>query len=102
MIINPHRRAASARLMLDGITSLDLDDHGTDEADDRTLLALRPLGLDLENEPKAAAALAGALDLLWFLTYKQAQEAGVSHEELISNMRQHLLPRMYPDVYGEN
>lgn len=101
MIVNPHRRAAAARLLLDAVTSLDIDDHGTEEADERTLLALQPLGLELPNAPKVAAALAGAVDLLWFLTLKQAQEAGVSQEELVSNMRQHVLPQVYPDVYGE-
>ena len=102
MHVNPHRRAASARLLLDALSSFDIDNYGTEEADLPTLLALKPLGLDLEQNEKTAAAVSGALDLLWFITAKMAQEAGVTQEELISNLRQYVLPGMYPDVYGSD
>ena len=101
MIVNPHRRAASARLLLDAVTSLDIDDSGTEDADDRLLLALQPLGLDLPSEPKAAAALAAAVDLLALLTMRLAPHEGASPEELVSNMRQHVLPRAYPEAYEQ-
>lgn len=102
MHVNPHRRAAAARLLLDAVTALDLDDHTTEDADQRMLLALKPLGLDLDTSPKTAAAMAGAVDLLWFLTRKQAELADASQEEVVSNIRQHVLPQAYPDVYGDN
>jgi hypothetical protein len=101
MHVNPHRRAAAARLLLDAVVALDIEDGGTDAADNRALLALEPLGLDLPGEPRVAATLAGALDLLWFLTHKQAETTGLPQETLISNIREHVLPRVYPDVYGE-
>lgn len=100
MYVDPNQRAQAARLLLDGVVSLDLDDHGTDDADARALLALQPLGLDLENSPAGAAALAASLDLLWFLTAHHAKTTGVSQEELISNVRAHVLPHIYPDVLG--
>lgn len=101
MFVDPHRRAAAARLLLDAVMSVEPADGGTDQADAAMLLALQPLGLDLEGDPGIASAVAAAVDLLFFLTLKQAGDAGVSHEELISNIRAHVLPLAYPDVHGQ-
>lgn len=94
--VDPHQRAAAARHLLDAVVALDLEDHGTEQADSRVELALEPLGL--ADTPETQAMVAATLDLLWFLTRKQAEGAGISQEALISNLRQHVLPQVYPEA----
>lgn len=97
--VDPLKRAEAARLFLDAIVSLDLADQGSDDAERRFLLALEPTGLDLSEGSPASAVIAAGVDLLWFLTMKQAQLVGVSQEELISNIRDHVFPMIYPEAH---
>lgn len=99
MQINVHRRAAAARLLLDAVTSFDEEVPATDGTDNMALRVLKPLGLDLEGDEKVAATMAATLDLLYFLLTRLAPHEGASREELISNMRAHVLPRAYRDAY---
>lgn len=98
MHIDPHKRAAAARVLLDAATAMgDTADEGTER---RALLALEPLGIDLDADESVAAALAAASDLLMFFLLREAQTSRVPVEEIVSNARQHLLPMIYPDVLG--
>ncbi|MEP9380784.1 hypothetical protein [Nocardioides sp. KR10-350] len=100
MDIDPHKRAAAARTLLDAVAALDLADAGTEDGDRRSLLALEPLGLDLTSDADLAATLAAAVELLTFFLLREAHSAGVSLEEVVSNSRQYVLPLIYPDVLG--
>jgi hypothetical protein len=99
MQINVNLRAKAARTLLDAVSVMDLDDHGTEDADARVLLALEQLGLQpLERDPTAAATVAAAMDLLWFTTLTLSQWRGETREATISTLRQDVLPRVYPDA----
>lgn len=98
MHIDPHKRAAAARILLDAATAMgDAPDEDTER---RALLALEPLGIDLDADESVAAALAAASDLLMVFLIREARVAGVPVEEIVSNTRQHVLPLIYPDVLG--
>lgn len=74
--------------------------HGTEDADDPILLALEPLSLDLRNAPDVGVLVGARTDLLWFLIDKRATDAGIAREAIVNNLREHVLPRVYPEAYG--
>jgi hypothetical protein len=96
--IDPILRGQAAKLLLDAVSSADLADAGTQAADDRMLLALAPTGLDVDD-PNVAAFAAVSIELMYFFLGREATNAGVPIHEVISNMREHVLPRVYPEVH---
>ncbi|MEV7428342.1 hypothetical protein AB0N29_01875 [Nocardioides sp. NPDC092400] len=99
MQVNPHYRAAAARLLLDAVSAIDVEGSGSEESDEMMLLALAPLKLDLEQNPKTAATVAAAFDLLWFLASMQGKSAGLDRRTIVANMREYVLPQAYPEAY---
>lgn len=103
MQIDVNLRAQAASALLDAVSVMTAEDSGSDDADRRALLALEPMSLDLTNDPRLAATLAAATDLLWMLTRSLSQWNGVSREAMISTIRSEILPKTYfdADLYRE-
>lgn len=96
--VDPRDRAQAARLLLDAVASLDPTDCGTPGADIRLLVAVEPLGLDVDDA-RTAATLAATVDMLSYLLALEAQHSGTSIEFVIANLAQKVLPRVYPQAY---
>lgn len=98
--IDPVLCGTAARLTLDTISVLDLEVDGTDAADNRALLALDPLGLDLENSSEEFKAYSAAsAELLWVVMGLLSQWRKEDRRVTIALIRE-LLPRLYPEAYG--
>ncbi|NYI99611.1 hypothetical protein HNR19_000310 [Nocardioides thalensis] len=96
--IDTQARASAAGLLLDAIGTFSLADAGTQAADDRIVLAMGTLGLDLGAFPEFRPVVAAALDLLTLLLQHQADRRGVSLQQVARVVKTDLLPAIYPDV----
>lgn len=99
-IVNPRDRAAAAELLLEAVATLDFSDFGTEAADDRLVLALGTIGIDMEASPEFKPVMAAALDIITFLAMREGQRGGASHKMVAKNFQRYVLPQVYPDVYG--
>jgi hypothetical protein len=90
MNVDPYLRRSAASQLIDALVAMDLEHAGEEQTDQAILLALGPMADALSNDVHLRATLAAALDLLWFLTYKQAQQSGSDREVLLGNLREQL------------
>lgn len=100
MDIDPIMRAKAASALLDSVSVMDLEDDGTDQADRRAALALAGL-FELDAQPaEVKATITAATDLIWGLTKVLSQYRKEDREVTVAQVRDNLLPQVYPEVFG--